>query len=173
MRRSLTFYVAAGGIAFLVGLIGTVLWLRVPAQRLTPELLEAARDRWREAAIDDYQLHYRMYGSEYRVRVESGIVVDMTVNGRPASTSDPAAYSIDGLLATLAQELDNLSDPTGPFAGRAGNVIMRAHFHPELGYPERYLRSGGGGRSVALEMLEFRPQFIPADERPGGDRRPP
>jgi hypothetical protein len=53
-------------------------------------------------------------------------------------------------------ELENLADPAGPFAGRAESVLARVRFNPDLGYPERYLRSAGGfGRGADIQVLEF------------------
>jgi len=79
-----------------------------------------------------------------------------TVDGRPPTTTDLNAYSVDGLFDTLEQELDNLTDPAGPFTGQAGTVMMRVRFNPEFGYVERYLRSSGGhGRGASIELLEF------------------
>ena len=63
---------------------------------------------------------------------------------------------MDGLFDTLEQELDNSTDPAGPFAGRAETVLMRVRFNHALGYVERYLRSSGGqGRGASIERVEF------------------
>jgi hypothetical protein len=136
--------------AFALGLGGGLIAFREPTVPLTAERLQAARQRWEAAGIGNYQLQYRMHGAAYDVVVEGGIVTSLMVNGQPAATATPQAYSVKGLFETLQQELDNASGPMGP----AG--IMRVRFHAELGYVERYLRTGGGlGRDVSIELTEF------------------
>lgn len=142
--------------AFLTTLIAIVLMVREPMTRLTPELLESSRRLWKEAGVGSYDLSYRMHGSAYDLSVRDGIVIDLQVNGQGSTTADPRAYAIDGLFDTLSLELDNLDDPAGPFAGRRDSVLMRVRFHDRLGYPERYLRSGGGqARGVVIEDVEM------------------
>lgn len=142
--------------AFMIGAGGAVLWFREPMSPLTREVLAAARQRWRAAGVRGYAVRYRMHGSEYAIEWRDGIVEEASVNNRPPTTADLNAYSIDGLFDTLEQELDNLTDPAGPFAGYAGTVLMRARFNPSFGYVERYLRSSGGhGRGASIELIEF------------------
>jgi len=142
--------------AFFAGVGAAILWYREPMAPLTRELLAAARQRWRDAGVSSYAIRYRMHGSEYAIQCRNGIVEQASVDDRPPSATDLNAYSVDGLFDTLEQELDNLSDPTGPFAGHAGTVMMRVRFNPKFGYPERYLRSSGGhGRGASIEMVVF------------------
>ncbi len=142
--------------AFIAGFTAALLWLRQPMSPLTRESLAAARQRWRDAAVPAYSARYRMHGSEYAIEWRNGIVENALVNGRPPTTTALHAYTIDGLFDTLEEELDNLTDPGGPFAGRVGAVLMRARFNDRLGYVERYLRSSGGhGRGASIEMIEF------------------
>ena len=144
------------GAAFVIGAVGAVLWFREPMEPLTREALAAARQRWRAAAVRAYEVRYRMHGSEYVIHGRDGIVEEASVNGRPPTTTNLNAYSIDGLFDTLEQELENSTDPAGPFAGRAETVLMRVRFNRELGYVERYLRSSGGqGRGASIEMIQF------------------
>lgn len=142
--------------AFIVGACGAILWLREPMAPLTREALAAARQRWRAAGVRGYAIRYRMHGSQYAIEWRDGFVEQASVNDHPPTTTDLKAYSIDGLFDILEQELDNLSDPAGPFAGHAESVLMRVRFNSELGYVERYLRSSGGhGRGASIEMIEF------------------
>jgi hypothetical protein len=153
VTRTNLFLMCAG---FVIGAIGAVLWFREPMEPLTREGLAAARQRWRAAAVRAYEVRYRMHGSEYVIHGRDGIVEEASVNGRPPTTSNLNVYSIDGLFDTLEQELENSTDPAGPFAGRAETVLMRVRFNRELGYLERYLRSSGGqGRGASIEMIEF------------------
>ena len=142
--------------AFIVGAGGAFFWFREPMAPLTREVLAAARQRWRAAGVRGYAVRYRMHGSEYAIQWGDGVVEQATVDHRPPTTTDLNTYSIDGLFDTLEQELDNLADPAGPFAGHAETVLMRVRFNPSLGYVERYLRSSGGhGRGASIEMIEF------------------
>ena len=144
------------GGAFVVGLGVAVLILREPTEPLTADSLHAARQLWREAAIDDYTLRYRMHGSEYAVIVRDDIVTEVTVNGQTPTSVDYRAYDVSGLFDTLEAEIENVTDPHGPFGGRPGAVLMRVRFNARLGYIERYLRSAGGhGRGAAIELIDF------------------
>ena len=145
-----------GAIAFFAGVTTAILVLREPTEPLTAAALEAARQRWLDADVRDYDLRYRMHGGVYEVTVRDRIVTDVQLNGRPASSADFRAYGVHGWFDILEMELENLSDPGGPFAGREQSMLMRVRFHAELGLVERYLRSSGGvGRSVAVELIEF------------------
>lgn len=131
---------------------------REPTETLTTEGLAAARQRWRAGDVTNYRIRFDMHGSVYEVEVRRGIVETATTDGNPLRSADPGAYSVDGLFETLELELENRSDPRGPFAGRAETMVMRVRFNKELGYVERYLRSSGGmGRGASIVMLEFEP----------------
>lgn len=129
---------------------------REPTEVLTTEALTAAVQRWREGDVRDYRMRFDMHGSLYKVEIRRGIVETATVDGNPLRSADPGAYSVDGLFETLELELENRSDPRGPFVGQARTMVMRVRFNKELGYVERYLRSSGGmGRGASIVMLEF------------------
>lgn len=153
-RGRLRLWLTAG--AFVLGLVATLLMIRNPSEPFTRAVFEAARQRWRESGIEDYHMRYRMNGSDYVVTVRDGIVTDVTVDGREPHTTNLQTYGMDGLMDVLALELENLQDANGPFGDQAKTIIARVHFHPKLGYVERYLRSSGGmGRGAAVELLEF------------------
>ncbi len=143
-------------VAFVIGLTAFVLVLREPTEKLTIELLASARQRWRLAKIADYDLRYRMHGSEYAVRFRDGMVIETQVDGNPAMSRDLSNYSVEGLFDILELDLDNLADPNGPFGRTAQQVIVRVRFHREVGYIDRYLRSGGMVRAGAIELISFR-----------------
>lgn len=144
-------------LALPVGTLAGVWITREPTIPLTRESLDAARRHWRESEPPSYELEYRMAGASYRVIVKSGRVDEATVNGKPPTSGDWNAYSVDGLFTTLEQELENVADATGAYADRKDTLLMRVRFNPELGYVERYLRSGGGiGRGAAIEGVKLR-----------------
>jgi len=142
-------------VAFGLGVIGALAWLREPMQPLTRATLEAARQRWRDGGIRTYQVRYQMNGSLCEIRCRDGIVEMLTVDGRPSNTADVRSYSIGGLLDLLDLELENLHDPQGPFGERASSMMARVRFNPQLGYPERYIRSGGMGRGASIVVISF------------------
>ena len=159
MRRTTKTNLILMCAAFMLGAGVAVFWFREPMSPLTRELLATARQRWRVAGVRGYAVRYRMHGSEYAIQWRDGIVEQAMVDNCPPTTTDLNAYSIDGLFDTLELELDNLTDPTGPFAGLAGTVLMRVRFNPKFGYVERYLRSSGGhGRGASIELIEFTPR---------------
>jgi len=154
-----TRYVLLMAVAFLVGLGATLFLLREPMSPLEAADLARARQTWAQAGIRDYDMRYRMHGSTYDVTVRDKIVTDLTVEGQPARTDDWASYSVEGLFDLLALELENLSDPTGPFRGRAETIVARVRFHETYGFVERYLRAGGGmPRGASIELLSFEPE---------------
>lgn len=151
-------------VAFVIGLAAFLLIIREPTEQLTIELLASARQRWRQAKIADYNLQYRMHGSEYAVRCRGGAVIEAQVDGNPAMSRDLSNYSVEGLFDILELDLENLADPNGPFGGQTQHVIVRVRFHREFGYVERYLRSGGMVRAGAIELISFRSgSRIPSD----------
>lgn len=148
--------IAVAITAFGLGLIVAVFLSREPMETLSADGLADARRRWQDSAVTGYDLRYTMNRSEYVVCVRDGIVTEVTVNGRPPMNRDPRPYTIEGLFDTLAQELDNLSNPAGPFAGMNRKVFLRVRFNKELGYVERYLRTGGPvGRAATIELTDF------------------
>lgn len=143
-------------VAFVIGLTVFFFVLREPTEKLTIELLASARQRWRLAKIADYDLRYRMHGSEYAVRCRGQAVIETQVDGNPAMSRDLSNYSVEGLFGILELDLENLADPNGPFGPAAQHVIVRVRFNREFGYIERYLRSGGMSRGAAIELISFR-----------------
>ena len=140
----------------MFGLVAALLIMREPTEPLTVEALHLAREKWEQASVRDYDLRYRMHGLEYDVSVRGGIVESILTDGNPAHPADARLYGVDGLFDLLALELENATDPQGPFAARPGAVVMRVRFHEKLGYPERYLRSSAGmAKPVSIELIEF------------------
>lgn len=152
-RRNVLLMVAAIPLGTLVSVWVT----REPTIPLTRESLDQARRMWHQSETTSYDLAYRMAGASYRVVVKGGRVEEATVNGQLPTSGDWNAYSVDGLFATLEQELENMAEATGAFADRKDAMLMRVRFNRELGYVERYLRSGGGiGRGATIENMHLR-----------------
>ncbi len=165
MKRSVRRHVilAAGGL--LLGCVSTLLYLREPMERLTPKTLKAAKLLWSQQGPRNYDLQYEMNGSEYDVQVRGGIVTEVLVNGVRPLSADWGNYAIDGLFSLLELEVDHLADPAGLFGGQGASVFARVRFNDRLGYPERYLRSGGHVPSATIQIRRFR---AVAPDTPGG-----
>ena len=143
--------------AFGAGLAAAFFVIREPMELLTRDALAVARSRWDEAAVTAYDIRYLMNGDEYGVQVRDGVVSEVSVNGVRPVGSDWRNYSVGGLFDMLEMETENVMGPAGPFAGRKNAVVAKVEFDEVLGYPKRYLRSGGGMRPACVEVIEFTP----------------
>lgn len=150
---------ARRAIAFtLVALVAAALTLLLTRDRL-PHLdrarLDDARARWRAAGVHSYDMTYFNEGSELRrgefsVGVRVGSPIRVARDGIVVS-GDSSAYSVDGLLDSLAQELELVEDPSRTLGAAEGyHAYLYARFD-ELGVPRRFRRVVGGGRSRWVE----------------------
>lgn len=163
MRRNLT----VSAVALVAGLLFGLIWMREPTVPMTAANLTAARDRWNDVGPSSYRLEYRMNRDIYHISVDDGIVIEATVNGQRPRMDDLGAYSMDGLFDLLQTELENISDPVGPFAGRAETVMARVRFHPADGHIERYIRNSAGvARGAEVQILQFEPLESDSLRRP-------
>ncbi len=151
--------------ALVVGLLAGLLVLRSGAPPdLTGADLEAARQLWSERGPTSYAVELQMGGAltdRRRVEVLDGEVVDMTINGDPASESAWKYWSVEGMFDAIEAELANAADPP-PSLGIAdpSQLVLRARFDPELGYPAEFFRhvlgrqQGTEWQVVAFEALD-------------------
>lgn len=144
-------------LAFPCGLCVAFFYLREPMVDLTEASLSAAKERWRNARVVDYDIRFNMNGSLFELVVRAKEVTSILVNGQRPETVDEDAYTVDGLLEILDLELENLTDPNGPMTIGRNVAYARVRFHEEMGYVERYVRSRAGwGRGASIELLQFR-----------------
>lgn len=150
------------GIAavILVGLpAGLLVYARKPMEPLAAETLDAARARWASVGPAEYEMEFEMMGGRYRVHVRRGRVLELTRNGDPTTSNRPGDFTVEGIFDTLERELEVLHSPSNPFGGDRSTTFLRVHFHPTLGYVQRYLRAvGGTGRSSAIDVTRFVPR---------------
>lgn len=151
MRLIRSRHILLGAAAFLCGLIATAVLLRRPMEALTPERLAEARRQWHEADIHDYDLICETSQGTYGVTVRDDIVVGLTLNGHETDSAQPGLYSVPGLFRTLEMELD-LPAMSPPGA----QILERVRFHPQVGYLESYIRSGGPGSGLVIELTQFK-----------------
>ena len=148
--------------ALLGGLLVGLLVLRGGApSELTSTELAAARELWDTKGPASYTIELQMGGSltdRRRIEVRDGKVVDMTVDGRPASEDSWAFWSVDGMFDFLEAELRNKEKPPRTL-GVSGpdQVILRARFDADLGYPTHFLRHlMGRQKGTEWEVVEFK-----------------
>ena len=152
------------GLAALGGLLVALLVLRSnAAPELQAQDLAAARARWSQHGPADYEIILQMGGAltdRRRIVVRDHQVVDMTVNDRAASESSWAFWSVDGLFTFLEEEIRNKEDPVpGLGVSDPRQIVLRARFDTELGYPIYFLRhllgrqQGTEWEVVAFETL--------------------
>ena len=114
--------------------------------QLTPEQLDAARKRWKEKAIKNYDMVYAEKHSPddkvttFVVRVRGGEVTEVRMNGKPLVKSaeqvdDPRIFrSMDALFRDMDRfmTIDTKKD--------APKVYVTATFEVETGAMRRYVR---------------------------------
>lgn len=126
-----------------LGLVGGYLWLREPSAPLTAERLQAARRQWQQEGPTSYVLEVETRGdvrAVHRIVVREGEVVEMTTGGRAAAQAAWEYWSVEGLFDFLDAELGNAGNPRQAYGGDVSEVILRARFDPEMGYPSYFLR---------------------------------
>jgi hypothetical protein len=131
-------------------------------QPLDRASLADAERRWHGRNLSDYRLHLSIEGDridagDFTVEVRGGAVTSVERNGAPVDTRD-AFYTVGGLFDFLRDELDMSASPDRFWGVPAGTMVrQRAHFHPEDGYPLRYLRSVSGTQhniAIVVKSLE-------------------
>jgi hypothetical protein len=149
------------GLALVGGLVVGLLVMRGDA---APELeateLAAAQQLWSENGPADYQITLQMGGALSdlrRIVVRDHQVVEMTINDRPASESSWSFWSVEGMLQFLEAEIRNKENPIpGMGVSDPRQIILRARFDPDLGYPAYFLRHLlGRQQGTEWEVVEF------------------
>jgi len=146
----------------IVAVVLFVLSRRPAGDPLTEEALAAARKRWSEHGLRDYTLEIERLGAQQdhcHIEVKGGVVASMTVDGEPVGERVREQWSVEGIFVFLAEELSNRAHPEVTFGvSDPEQVVLRASFDPEYGYPRRFLRHViGQRRSVEWEIVAFSP----------------
>lgn len=149
--------VGSWGVAF----VAFVLMMRKPGEPLTAEALHAARRRWADRALRDYDMDVEVSGTQqgrHHIQVRAGRVVRMTTGGADVPEHIWPFWSVDGMFDFLQTELANAADPKRAFGiDDPSAVVLRVHFDPELGYPKHFLRHVLGRRmEIRWEVLSLR-----------------
>lgn len=149
--------------ALVASIVTLVLVFRKEGDLLTPELLDAARTRWQERGPKDYDLEIVTSGARearHVVEVRAGKVVRQTTDGAAVPERVRGIWSVPGMFETLRVELSNATHPKVPYGiDDPEDVIVRAAFDDEFGYPRRFMRHVLAGRksSIEWEVVRFAP----------------
>ena len=94
-----------------------------------------------------------------RVRVRSGAGEFISINGNAIERERAKdTWTVASQFGYIRDDLDVVDQKTS-------EILLRAHFHPKLGYPLSYRRTDLGGRAdTGWELLEF---AAPGSSSPG------
>mgnify|MGYP007059460768 FL=1 len=150
-------------VGVVVAAVALVLLLRKGGETLTTEVLAAARERWAAEGPKDYDLRIEITGAQegsHRVEVRRGVVVNMTTGGAAVPPRVWPSWSVEGLFRFLETELENAERPARPHGvDSPDQVLLRAEFDGDLGYPRRFVRHvQGTTKSIEWEITAFEPR---------------
>jgi hypothetical protein len=164
VRRSLLLMMLGGALGLVATLVALRIVNRDPTPSLTPEAFRAARERWRRNEPANYDIEIRVTGTQpatYRAQVRDGQPQSAWRNGKPLTSRRTfGTWSVPGMFSTMSRDVQNL-EGSGPAGARQRELVLRAAFDPEYGYPRRYSRIEWGSRrgatshEVTWEVTEF------------------
>ena len=143
-------------VAFVLGLICLIGIFRDRTPELTEGTLKQAEERWAQAKVTDYDARITLGGAtpgEVGLKVRGGKVVEMVRDGRTPPERTWNVWTVPGQFEMLWQELENAENTPADASGQKSRWILKAEFHPRLGYPVRFRRMIlGPGPEVAWDM---------------------
>ncbi|MDR3632744.1 MAG: DUF6174 domain-containing protein [Isosphaeraceae bacterium] len=137
---------------------------------VTAASIQAAKQRWHQARVRDYDLEWTSSGlrqSHYVVAVRDGKVrtVEMVQpNGQRAVVRppEPRFYGVDGLFLVMADELAQLATDQPFGQPRGTKAVLKFTPDPTLGYPQRYRRDVLGARApLGIDVVRLTPKSSP------------
>jgi hypothetical protein len=158
-KRFATF-IAAAGIVIAAVVAGIALFgNRLPI--LTRERLQAAVRLWKERDVASYVMDLEITGQragQVHVEVKNGVVVNLERDGQtPRQRRTWDVWSVPGQFDMMQQGLRAVDDPVGQMQAEEGaQVVVRAEFDPELGYPVAFSQvTLGGGPEFGWKTVRF------------------
>lgn len=167
--RRLGAYIAA---VFFGGIFGLAVAFAVVAFRgrgmmpeITTEQVTAARQKWKEAAIGDYEITIVVRSRElatYHVSVRNDIVQSAYRNDRPLRQERTlGTWSVQGMFETIDLDLRTVDlHRQGKAEAGMPQLALRGEFDGQFGYPKRYQRTEmhkfAANSEVSWEVTEFR-----------------
>ena len=129
-------------------------------QSVTTEQLEAARRRWQQAQITDYDMELEVSGAQsgrYDIAVRQGKLQRMVRDGHPASPIQGKYWTVKGLFRTIELELQWQQPPVSTGTPPPGNtMVLLARFDSKLGLVREYSRQmTDESRSVRIRLHRF------------------
>lgn len=151
-RRRRGLYLA-GVILALAAVL--VLLSRDNTPRLTAGDLDSAKKRWEENRLPSYDLTIHkesdtLGAEDFKTEVREGKAQRLFMNGAEIQPSD--SYSVSGLFAVIAQELEILRAPE---PGQPKGALLKARFHDDLGLPVVFKRIAANRQSYVLSVKEI------------------
>lgn len=137
---------------------------RGPIEALNRDIWSQAFDRWKQVDVRDYNLRVTVTGRQaatYAVEVRGGTVLNAMRDGVPLPQQRTwSTWTVEGMFETIARDLDSVEKhATGRADAGTPQLQLHATFHPQLGYPQRYLRTEfvrfAPNREVSWNVVEF------------------
>jgi uncharacterized protein DUF6174 len=164
LRPFVLWTIIGGALGLLTMLVVVAATTRDPTPSLTPQRFDAARQRWKSAAPANYDIQVRVTGPQaaiYRVEVRGGEPHAAWRNEEPLTSHRTfGTWSVPGMFSTISRDLEAVERHA---AGQERQeLLLRAAFHPQYGYPQHYRRIEWGSRrgststTVAWDVTEFR-----------------
>lgn len=128
---------------------------------LTEEKLRAAVRRWNESGVRSYTMDLEISGpraGNVHVEVENGVVIELTRDGQtPRRRATWDVWSVPGQFDMMQEGLRMAADPVGEMQAEEGaQVVVRARFDPDLGYPLAFSQvTLGGGTDFGWKTARF------------------
>lgn len=150
----------AAGVVLLAAWLALRFGIGPGLLEIQPADLAAARERWQQAGVTDYDITITLSGrqtGDIKVQVRAGVPTAMTRNGiQPKQERTWEPWTVPGMFDTIDVDFDNRTNAKEKFGTDPTSVKLRCLFDPELGYPRRYLHQVYG-RQQDLEwtVTEF------------------
>jgi len=121
--------------------------------------LKEAEAVWEQAALSSYDIQIKVTGRQaavYAVEVRRGEVVSAKHNGNSLPVGP--TWSVPGMFATIASDVENFEKvAAGKADATTPRLQLRATFHPQYGYPERYVRiQSDNNTEVTWQVILFK-----------------
>lgn len=165
--RGSTKLLAAAFLGSAIGLLGAVAILVVLSWNRPTELtrseFDAAQQRWRAAAIDDYDIEIMVTGiraATYRVQVRGGNPASATIDGRALKNRRTfGTWSVPGMFNTIESDVEHVERRLTEADPRSARLTLFATFDELHGYPKKYHRiewgEAGSDSEVTWEVTVF------------------
>lgn len=154
---------ALTAVLIIAGLFALLRVLLPGMPQISEADLDAAEAKWKANEVLNYDLVVAIGGrrtGEFRTTVRDGRAIAMTRNGTPLTeerTWQP--WTVPGLFDTLRIDFDNAANPTKAFGSADVQVVLRAEFDPQYGFPRSYLQQVYGRLDdLTWTVTEFTPR---------------